>query len=403
VVLLMAGFMAALAIERWNLHRRLALTILVALGTSPRRLIFGMMVATAICSMWISNTASTLIMLPIGLAIVTKLESESSDDPANAAAVANFGTVLFLAIAYAASVGGLGTPVGTPPNMIFMAQYAKTFGTEPSFLDWMGYGLPCVIIGIPLLYLYLTRLGGKLPAQLPGGSRAMIRDELKALGPMTKDEKAVAIVFGMMVLLWVTRAIKVDDEVYGWASALGIASYVHDSTVAVAGAIVLFAFPSRTLPGERLLDWATAKRIPWDVVLLFGGGIALAVAFKDSGLSKTVSGALTGLAAVPVPVMILTIALVVTFLTEVTSNTATTNILMPILAAFAFTDGLDPVHVMLPAVLSASCAFMLPVATAPNAIVYGTGRIPISAMAKRGFLINLGGAVIITLLVWLVF
>lgn len=398
IVLMMAGFMAALTIERWGLHRRLALRVLVALGASPRRLVLGMMVATAMSSMWISNTAATLIMLPIGMALLQRLE----DDGAEAGAVRQLGVAMFLGIAYSASIGGLGTPIGTPPNLIYLGIYEKTFGSAPTFAEWMAFGVPLVVVAIPLVFWMLTRGRDRFPASLPVGSRAALRGDLRGLGPMSADERAVAGVFLVMVVLWITSEVKVGETSWGWAPALGLAKYVHEATVAVLGAVVLFAWPSRTRPGERLLDWPTASRIPWDVVLLFGGGVALAEAFTSSGLSEALSQSLSGLTSLPLPLMILAIALIVTFLTEVTSNTATATVLMPILAALALSTRIAPELVMLPAALSASCAFMLPVATPPNAIVFGTKRLTIADMARAGFALNLGGAVLITLVVWLV-
>ncbi|MCA9513602.1 MAG: SLC13/DASS family transporter [Myxococcales bacterium] len=397
IVLMMAGFMAALAIERWGLHRRLALRVLVALGASPKRLVLGMMLATAISSMWISNTASTLIMLPIGTALLRRLE----DGGASEREVHALGTAMFLGIAYSASIGGLGTPIGTPPNLIYMGVYEKTFGSAPTFAGWMGIGVPLVAVAIPLVFWWLTRGRDRFPASLPVGSRGALREDLRRLGPMSADERAVAGVFLTMIVLWITSEVKVGDTSWGWAPALGLSDYVHEATVAVLGAVALFAWPSRTRPGERLLDWPTASRIPWDVVLLFGGGVALADAFSSTGLSKAVSEGLSGLAGLPVPLMILIIALVVTFLTEVTSNTATATVLMPILAVFAKSANVPPAMIMLPAALSASCAFMLPVATPPNAIVFGTKRITIAEMARAGFVLNLGGAVLVTIAVYL--
>ena len=403
VVLLMAGFMAALAIERWNLHRRVAFRILLSVGTSPNRLILGIMIATAVCSMWISNTASTLIMLPIAMALVSHVRESAGGQSAD---VERFGLVLFLALCYSASVGGLGTPVGTPPNLIFMAQHGGI-----SFLDWLAFGIPTVCVLIPVIWLYLTMVIGRLPSDLPVGGRNILRKELDKLGRMKSEEKAVATVFVGMAILWITREIVIsvdahtgEKEVVGWAPLLGLSkAYAHDALVAVLGALLLFAWPSKNEKGARLLDWPTAKNIPWDVLLLFGGGIALAGAFKASGLSEHIVHALSGLDTLPTPVLILSIALTVTFLTEVTSNTATANVMMPLLAGFAASAGVAPEEVMLPAVLAVSCAFMLPVATAPNAIVYGTGLVPMKSMMRIGFRLNLIAAVIITLLTWLVF
>lgn len=403
VILLMAGFMVALALERWELHRRVALRVLQAVGTSPRRLILGMMVASAGCSMWISNTATTLVMLPIGMALVLRASEREPDRPGDVRA---FGTALFLGLAYAANVGGLGTPIGTPPNLVMIGIFEKAFPEAPpiTFLDWMLMACPLVVIFVPVIWLYLTRLAHPVADALDMGSKEILNEERARLGTLDVDARNTALIFGLVAILWVTRAIKTGDgAVVGWAPALGVQAHVNDATVAVLGALILFAWPSKTRPGERLLDWETARSIPWAVILLFGGGFALAGAFKSTGLSVWIAGGLESLAGLPTLLMVAIIALGVTFLTEVTSNTATTTILMPILAAFAAGMGLPPELVMVPAVLSASCAFMLPVATAPNAIVFGTGHIPIKAMARAGFAVNLFGASLITLWVMLLY
>lgn len=396
VILLMAGFMVALALERWELHRRVALGVLRVVGTSPRRLILGMMIASAGCSMWISNTATTLVMLPIGLALVIRASEREPDRPAEVKA---FATALFLGLAYAANVGGLGTPIGTPPNLVMIGIYEKAFPQAPpiTFLDWMLMACPVVIVFVPAIWLYLTRLAHPVADALDMGSKEILDEERARLGPLNTDARNTALIFGLVALLWISRAIKTGDgTVIGWAPALGVQAYVNDATVAVVGALILFAWPSKTRSGERLLDWETARAIPWAVILLFGGGFALAGAFKATGLSAWIAGGLESLAGLPTIAMVAIIALGVTFLTEVTSNTATTTILMPILAAFAAGMGLAPELVMIPAVLSASCAFMLPVATAPNAIVFGTGHIPIKSMARAGIAVNLSGALLIT-------
>ena len=396
-ILLMAGFISALAIERWGLHKRVALNILVRSTGGPSGLILGMMVTTAVCSMWISNTATTLMLLPIALALVSRAEEEAGEDNPGVRA---FALAMFLGIAYSASIGGLATPIGTPPNLVFLGVYHETFPDRPpiTFGDWMLMAGPLVVVLIPLFWVILTRVISKVPDTLPVAARPVLKRELEGLGKINSDERRVGFVFLSMALLWITRKIKVGGgEVIGWAPALGIDGFVDDSTVAVIGALVLFSWPSSTKPGERLMDWDTAKRIPWEVVLLFGGGIALADAFKTSGLSSSIAQSLTDLAGLPAIALIAIIALAVTFLTEVTSNTATSTILMPVLAAFAIAADLAPELVMVPAVLSASCAFMLPVATAPNAIVYGSGKVPIKAMVRTGIGLNFVGAVAITL------
>jgi sodium-dependent dicarboxylate transporter 2/3/5 len=400
IVLLMAGFMAALAIERTGLHRRVALRVLLVVGTSPRRLILGMMLATALCSMWISNTATTLMMLPVGIALVHEAEARSGKDTA---AVKAFGTALFLGIAYASSIGGLTTPIGTPPNLIFMGVYAKTFPERPpiSFLDWMVWVTPVAAVLLAFTWLWLTRVTQKVSSSLPVGGRELLRGELRAMGPPDRDQRAVGAIFAMMALLWMTRSVTLGGgDSIGWGSLLGVQSTADDATVAVLGLLLLLILPSRTYRGEALLDWGTAKSIPWEVVLLFGGGVSLAEAFQTSGLSAAIAGGLAGLASLPALLLVGAICLIVTFLTEITSNTATATILMPVLASFAVATGLAPEEIMIPAVLSASCAFMLPVATAPNAIVYGSGHVSMAAMARAGLAINLFGAALIA--VWAV-
>lgn len=396
ILLMMAGFMAALAIERWGLHRRMALWVLLKIGTSPRRLVLGMMVSTAVASMWIANTAATLIMLPIGLALISRLEADLDRKVLD-----RFAASLCLAIAYGASIGGIGTPLGTPPNLIYLGAVEKHFGSAPGFLEWMGFAVPIAALLIAFVYLYFVYKVG-LPSAVPGAGRDILLAEQHALGKPSPEEKRVALVFGLMVILWITRQIDLESGPIGWAPLLGLEKTVDDSTIAVLGALTLFAWPSPRQSGQRLLDWDTAKRIPWDVVLLFGGGLALAKGFETSGLSTLIAGALTGLEGLHPLVIMFAIALVVTFLTEVTSNTAITTLLMPILAPFAKAADLPPEVVMLPAALSASCAFMLPVATPPNAVVYGSGRIPIAFMARTGLWLNLAGVVFIALWLWLV-
>ncbi len=396
ILLMMAGFMAALAIERCGLHRRIALAVLVRIGASPRRLVLGMLVATGFISMWIANTAATLIMLPIGLALLARLEPEMPDK----GAFLRFEAALVLAIGYAASIGGIGTPLGTPPNMIYLGAVAKEFGRAPGFLEWMSFAMPIVIVMTLFLYFYFVRVG-RLPSEVSGAGHEVLMREKAALGPFSGDEVRVAGVFGLMVLLWVTRQFDLADGTsVGWAPLLGLSKMVDDSTVAVFGATLLFLWPSQK-PGERLLDWETARRIPWEVVLLFGGGLALAKGFEVSGLSGEIAKGLGGLQGLPVILMMFVLALSVAFLSEVTSNTAIATLLMPILAPFAKASGLGPEVIMLPAALAASCGFMLPVATPPNAVVYGSGRIPMRFMVRTGFWLNIVGVITVSLVLWL--
>jgi sodium-dependent dicarboxylate transporter 2/3/5 len=369
IMLLMGGFLISTALEKSGAHRRLALGMVRLVGGhSQRRLVLGFMLATSLASMWISNTAATLMMLPVALALL-------EDDEGN-----RLGAPLLLGIAYAASIGGLGTPIGTPPNVIFMGVYKEATGKDVSFLDWMRIGVPAVAVLLPIAWLVVTRRIGRT-AEL----------RLPKVGVWRAPERRVLVVFALTALAWITRT----EPFGGWSGLLAIRG-ASDSTVALLAALILFLVPNGE--GDTLLDWKTASRIPWGLLLLFGGGIAIARAFEETGLSKSLGGVLAGLAHLPVFATLLLVCLAVTFLTEVTSNTATATLLMPVLAAAAAGAHLEPALLMIPAALSASCAFMLPVATAPNAIVFGTERVTTRQMARAGLLINLLGALAIALL-----
>jgi sodium-dependent dicarboxylate transporter 2/3/5 len=369
ILLLLGGFILSKAMERSGAHRRLALGMVRMVGgVGGRRLVLGFMVASAVLSMWISNTATTLMLLPVALAVL-----EQPDDDALA-------VPLLLGMAYAASVGGIGTPVGTPPNVILMGVYSERTGQEISFLAWMKIGVPVVVAMVPIIWLWLTR----------GMSGAHAKLELPDAGPWTVAERRVLVVFAITAVAWVTRS----EPFGGWSGLIG-APGVGDSTIALAAVVAMFLVPDGR--AGRLLDWESAAKIPWGLLLLFGGGIAIARAFGASGLSTALGAILSALASWPVLLMLLAICLSVTFLTEVTSNTATTSLLMPILAAAAAAAAVDARLLMVPAAISASCAFMLPVATAPNAIVFGTGRFTTRRMAGEGVFLNLAGALAIAL------
>ncbi len=359
ILLLMGAFMLSKALEKSGAHERLAVYMVKMVGVSSgRRLVLGFMLAAGFLSMWISNTATTLIMLPMALAILSHVDNRKLK------------VALILGIAYAASVGGLGTLIGTPPNIIFAAIYEENTGTEFSFFAWMKIGIPVVLISLPIMALWLTRhVKLEHDIQLP---------ELEKWRP---EEKRTLIVFGLTALAWITRG----EPFGGWSSLLDI-KMAGDSTVALLAVVIMFVVPNGK--GSRLLDWDTAKSIPWGMLLLFAGGIAIAKGFTASGLSTMLGEWLTSLSGLPPILMILTICLVVTYLTEITSNTATATLLMPILAVAALSTGLDPKVLMIPAAMAASCAFMLPVATAPNAIAYGTGEIEIQDMVKEGFILS---------------
>jgi len=359
ILLLMGAFMLSKAIEKSGAHQRLAVYMVRLVGASSgRRLVLGFMLATGLLSMWISNTATTLIMLPIALAILANVDNKELK------------VALILGIAYSASVGGIGTPIGTPPNVIFMGIYEEHTGREFSFLAWMKIGVPIVLIALPIMAWWLTR-NVKLEQEI----------KLPEQGKWRSEEKRTLWVFGLTALAWITR----KEPFGGWSDLLNI-PIAGDSTVALLAVVIMFLIPNGK--GSRLLDWDTAKTIPWGMLLLFAGGIAIAKGFVASGLSQILGEWLSSLASLPVIFMILTICLVVTYLTEITSNTATATLLMPILAVAATSAGYDPMVLMIPAAMCASCAFMLPVATAPNAIAYGTGEIEIKDMVKEGAILS---------------
>ncbi|NQY35443.1 MAG: SLC13/DASS family transporter [Alteromonadaceae bacterium] len=359
ILLLMGAFMLSKSLEKSGSHERLAVYMVRLVGlSSARRLVFGFMLASALLSMWISNTATTLIMLPIALAILSHV-----DNP-------KLKVALILGIAYSASVGGIGTPIGTPPNVIFMGIYEEHTGQEFSFFQWMTIGIPVVLIALPIMALWLTR-NVSLNCDI----------KLPVLGKWRKEEIRTLLIFGLTALAWITR----KDPFGGWSTLFDV-PYAGDSTVALLAVVIMFVVPNGK--GGRILDWDTAKSIPWGMLLLFAGGIAIAKGFVASGLSEMLGQWLTSLADLPAILMILTICLVVTYLTEITSNTATATLLMPILAVAASTSGYDPKVFMIPAAMCSSCAFMLPVATAPNAIAYGTGEIEIKDMVKEGLVLS---------------
>ncbi|PLW84133.1 sodium:dicarboxylate symporter [Kineobactrum sediminis] len=368
ILLLLGGFLLSKAMEHSGAHRRIAIGMVRLVGAnSGRRLVLGFMAAAAVLSMWISNTATTLMLLPVALAVL-----EATDQRRELA------VPLLLGIAYAASVGGIGTPIGTPPNLIFMQVYEQTTGTAISFSRWMGWALPVVVVMIPLMALVLTRsLPRSVTVQLP------------EIGCWRSEEKRVLAVFGCTALAWVTRS----EPFGGWQAWLGLPQ-ANDASVALLAVVVMFLVPNGK--GARLLDWERASTIPWGVLLLFSGGICLASGFVASGLSDVMGGWLSGMTDIPTWLLLLLVCLMVTFMTETTSNTASTTLLMPVLAAAALAADLPPELIMVPAAMSASCAFMLPVATAPNSVVYGSGLITTRQMAREGFVLNLLGAMVIS-------
>ena len=412
IFLFMGGFILALGIQRWGLHRRIALHIVRVFGTNPSSMILGFMVATAFLSMWISNTATSLMMLPIALAVVASLREIDGDR------MKGFAPALLLGIAYSASIGGLATPIGTPPNISFLRISEILFPASPtiSFGSWFLAILPLVLVFLPIAWVVLVRYFGH---RVRGGSMSaggeVIAEEIRALGKMSGAERRMLWIFTVTALLWITRG-DLDLGVFripGWASLVEAwlpgrfsAGYLHDATVAMGMALLTFVVPGdRDKDGNRpaLMNWETAVQLPWGILLLFGGGFALALAFKESGLAEFFAASFARhVEGLPPILLVVATCLLVTFLTEMTSNTATTEVLLPILAGTATAMGVHPFLLMLPATLSASCAFMLPIATPPNAIVFSSGEVDIREMVRAGLLLNLVGVVVIATLFFLV-
>ena len=403
VFLLLGGFFIALALQRWNLHTRMALWIIRAVGTSARRLVLGFMLAAGFLSMWISNSATAMMMMPIGLGLIMKIEDMQGGQKDKTAR--NFGVCLMLGIAYAANIGGVATLVGTFPNVVFAGMFGKHFphGPEITFVEWLKIGLPFACLFIPLMWLYMVLFAAPIKGQVVKDADTLIQRELAALGKMRRGEKMVMAIFVATAVLWITRGdIQVGGLVIpGWAGLLGLKAYVHDATVAMAMGILCFVIPVDRKAGEPLLDWESGgKRAPWGILLLFGGGFAIAAGFEESGLTAWGGTKLIVLEGVPIPIVIAAVAFTMTFLTEVTSNTATTTMMLPILAATAHVLKINPLLLMLPATMSASCAFMLPIGTPPNAIVFASGKVGLMQMGKTGFVLNLIGVGVITAFVY---
>ena len=402
VFLFLGGFLIAIAMEKWGLHRRIALLTLARVGVSPRRIILGLMIATGFLSMWVSNTATTLMMLPIGFSVLALVSGKGMSGGAGEGAIeealdpqtARFGTCLVLAIAWSASMGGLGTLLGSPPNAIIAGYASEQLGVEIGFIDWMLLGVPISATFIAVGWLLMTRLLYRVDLdEIPGGE-ALIRGEIDALGTMNRGEKMVAMVFATAAFFWIVPGllaeIAVFDEVAPWLGGL------NDTAIAIAAGLALFLLPADA-DNRMVLEWQDAERgLPWGVLLLFGGGLSLAGAVAGTGLDDWFGQQVTGLASLPSVVLIACVVAIVLFLTEVTSNTATAATFIPVLGGVALGVGLDPMGLLVPAALAATCAFMLPVGTPPNAIVFSTGSVTIAQMARGGFVLNLVGIALIT-------
>jgi sodium-dependent dicarboxylate transporter 2/3/5 len=401
IFIFIGGFMVALAMERWNLHKRLALRILMLVGVYPKFILLGFMLATALLSMWISNTATTMMMIPIAIAIVSKLDEILGKEK-----MQKFAVGIFLGIAYSSSVGGIATLIGTPPNLVLVKIFNTAFpkGPEISFAKWLFFAFPISVVFLFFVWMLLSLIFCPRKETRMNLDKQIFSEQYKALGPISFEEKIVLVDFFILVLLWMFREdIQIGQfTIPGWSGLLPKASFINDGTVSITMAFILFLIPAKNQKGGRVLDWKTAAKLPWNIVLLFGGGFALAEAFKESGLSSWLGKHLEGLSSLPPLLIIACVCLLITFLTELTSNTATAQILLPILAALAVSIKVNPLLLMIPGTLSCSCAFMLPVATPPNAIVFGTERLRVSDMARVGVILNLVGVIIITLAVFLI-
>ncbi|MCF6222539.1 MAG: SLC13 family permease [Flavobacteriaceae bacterium] len=396
ILLFLGGFLVALAMQKWNLHKRIALKILLLVGTGPAKILLGFMLATAFLSMWISNTATTMLMIPILISIINQLEKINSKE-----AVKHFSIGLLLSIAYSASIGGIATLVGTPPNLSFARIFSIYFPNAPeiSFATWFFYAFPIVVVMFAIAWFYLYLVFVKRKNKWKSFSKENLLNIYKELGKWSQEEKIMLIVFVSMALLWFFRAdITIGSTtLYGWQNLFKNPNYFNDGTVAIFIATILFVIPSKQQKGKFLMDWKTAEGIPWEIILLFGGGFALATGFKESGLSHWFGEQLIWLKDVHPFLIVLAITIIITFLTEITSNTATIETFLPVLAGLAMSIEMNPLLFMLPATIASSLAFMLPVATPPNAIVFGTNRLQIIDMTKTGFFLNIAGIIIVTL------
>lgn len=387
IFLFLGGFLIGLAIERCNLHRRIALSVLLRVGAREDLQIAGFMIATAALSMWVSNTATAVMMLPVALSIIPR-GAEGQLDPRKA----SFASALLLSVAYAANIGGVTTLIGTPPNALLAAFMLETYDVQIGFAQWMLIGLPLSAVMLVICWMLLTRVLYSVSRDEAAGARTAIRRALDDMGPASVAEKRVAIVFAITATLWIGRPL---------ISSRWPELQLSDTTIAISGALLLFLVPSGQGRGDYLLTWRYAERLPWGVLLLFGGGLSLAAAVADSGLAQGIGDALRGLGAWPVILLVVAVTAVIIFLTELTSNIATAATFLPVVAALAVSLGQDPLLLAIPAVLAASFAFMMPVATPPNAIVFSSGYITIPQMVRAGLWLNVIGTATIILIVYL--
>ena len=420
ILLYLGGFIIATAVEKWNLHKRIALSILRIIGGKPHRLVLGFMVATAFLSMWLSNTATAMMMMPMGMSLVllyeelnekTRLAGGQVD-----ARAPNFALTLLLGIAYSASLGGVATLIGTPPNGVLVTQMGQLFPDAPefAFMTWMSFALPMSLVFLLTSWVLLTRFVFPLPATTPFSGKEFIAEEIEKLGPITTEERRVRGVFIAVAVLWMTRKERLfgeDVDIFGWSyyldrlfekfGAAPISSLIDDGTVSIAMALTLFIIPASKSVGGRLMDWEDTKNVPWGILLLFGGGLAIAKGFSTSGLGTYMASQLQVLLgdASPFAIVLSTVGFI-TLLTEVSSNVATISLALPIMASLSQAIAVHPLLLIIPTTLAASCAFMLPVSTPPNAIIYASGRVPITKMVIAGLWLDLLSVIIVTAFVY---
>jgi sodium-dependent dicarboxylate transporter 2/3/5 len=395
VLMLLAGFILAKAIETQNLHKRIALVLINTFGTSRRKIILSIMTATAFISMWIANVTAALLMLPIALAIILKEETGTNEK-------SSFSTALMLGVAYAATIGGVGTLIGSPTNLILIGIMEKLFPGAPpiTFFSWLKIGIPVMLIFLPVVWFYLVkyfRISGKL-----SDDDSIIKNELKALGKMTPGEKRVTYVFLLAIFGWVFREGFTfgSTVIPGWGSLLGLDDYVHDSTVAMVCALLLFILPADK--NKRLMDWKSASQIPWGVAMIVGGGYAVAEGFKTTGLAEWLGSQLVFISNLPSLIILLIVVAFILFFTEVNSNTATANIFLPVLASLGVAGNMNPLLLMIPATIAASFAFMMPAGTGPNTVIFASERITVAEMAKCGLWLKLISLILLTIILYFI-
>jgi len=385
VFLYLGGFIIAIGIEKYNLHKRIALMIIKLIGSNVKMIILGFMIATAFLSMWISNTATAVMLLPVGMAIVLQLKDDPST-PENETQV--FGQALMLAIAYSASIGGMATLIGTPPNLVLAGVVKESFGEIITFSQWFVFGFPLSIILLGITWYYITHIAFKLNNDFFKEGQKELDNQLVFLGGLTSDEKKVAWIFLLTACAWIFKSLILVKFIPN----------IDDTIIALIGGLMMFIIHNKN--GKPLIHWRDTNKLPWGIIILFGGGLSLAEAFDVSGLATWIGSQLTLFSGFTLIILILVVVLFVNFLTEITSNLATTAMLLPILASIAFGLGVEPYYLLVGATLAASCAFMLPVATPPNAVVFGSGYLKIGDMVKVGFWLNIISIIVISLAVY---